>query len=69
MIVHIKNPKSSKNKKYLRTNKQLWFAGYKIKVQKSTAFLHTSNEQFIFETKKHNTIYISTQKRKKKKNT
>ena len=42
-------------------------AGQKIKVQKSTAFLYTSNEQFILETKKHNTIYISTQKRKKSK--
>ena len=42
-------------------------AGHKIKVQKSTAFLYTSNEQFILETKKHNTIYISRQKRKKSK--
>ena len=63
-----KKSQGIKNEKHPGINKGLYskIAGYKIKVQKSSTFLYTSNEQFTFEIKKHNTIYISTQKKKKK---
>ena len=45
-------PKKGKKKKKPPNNKQLYkFAGYKINLQKSIAFLYSSNEQVAFEIK------------------
>ena len=45
MILHIENPKVSTKKLLELTNEFSKVAGYKINIQKSVAFLYTSNYQ------------------------
>ena len=54
MILYIENPKDSTQKLLERINKFSKVAGYKINIQKSVAFLYTSNETLEKEYK--NTI-------------
>ena len=44
MTLHLENPKESIKKLLKLRNKFSKFAGYKVNVQKSVAFLYTSNE-------------------------
>ena len=58
-IVHVENPKElTKNCLELISNYNK-FAEYKVNLQKSVAFLYTSNLQVEFEIKNNN-IYIDT---------
>ena len=54
MILYIENPKDSSQKLLELINKFSKVAGYKINIQKSVAFLYTSNETLEKEYK--NTI-------------
>ena len=45
MILYIENPKDSTRKLLRLINEYSKVAGYKIKTQKSLAFLHTNNEK------------------------
>ena len=54
MILYIENPKDSTPKLLELINKFSKVAGYKINIQKSVAFLYTSNE--ILEKECKNTI-------------
>ena len=54
MILYIENPKDSTQKLLELINKFSKVAGYKINIQKSVAFLYTSNETLEKEYK--NTI-------------
>ena len=54
MILYLENPKDSTPKLLKLINKFSKVAGYKINIQKSVAFLYTSNE--TLEKKKKNTI-------------
>ena len=54
MILYIENPKDSTQKLLELINKFSKVAGYKINIQKSVAFLYTSNE--ILEKEYENTI-------------
>ena len=54
MILHIENPKDSTQKLLELIHKFSKVAGYKINIQKSVAFLYTSNE--ILEKEYKNTI-------------
>ena len=51
MILYIENPKDSTRKLLQLINEYLKVAGYKIKTQKSLAFLYTSNEKIEREIK------------------
>ena len=54
MILYIENPKDSTQKLLELINKFNKVAGYKMNIQKSVAFLYTSNE--ILEKEYKNTI-------------
>ena len=54
LILHIENPKDSTPKLLELINKFSKVAGYKVNIQKSVAFLYTSNE--ILEKEYKNTI-------------
>ena len=54
MILYIENPKDSTPKRLELIHKFSKVAGYKINIQKSVAFLYTSNE--ILEKESKNTI-------------
>ena len=54
MILHIENPKDSTQKLLELINKFSKVEGYKINIQRSVAFLYTSNE--ISEKEYKNTI-------------
>ena len=54
MILHIENPKESKQKLLELLNEFSKVAGYKINIQKSVAFLYTNSE--ILEKEYRNTI-------------
>ena len=54
MILYIENPKDSTPKLLELINQFSKVAGYKINIQKSVAYLYTSNE--IFEKEYKNTI-------------
>ena len=54
MILYIENPKDSTQKLLELINKFSKVAGYEINIQKSIAFLYTSNE--ILEKEYKNTI-------------
>ena len=45
MILYIENPKDSTRKVLELINEYSKFAGYKINIQKSLAFLYTNNER------------------------
>ena len=51
MIIYIENPKDSTQKLLELINKFSKVAGYKINIQKSVAFLYTSNETLEKEYK------------------
>ena len=52
MILYIENPRESTKKLLKLINEFSKIAGYKIIIQKSIVFLHTSNEQSENEIKK-----------------
>ena len=58
VILHIENPKDSTQKLLELINKFSKAAGYKINIQKSVAFLYTSNEKL--EKEYRNTIPFKT---------
>ena len=51
MILYIENPKDSTRKLLELINEYSKVAGYKIKTQKSLAFLYTNNEKIERESK------------------
>ena len=59
MILYIENRKDSTQKLLELINKFSKVAGYKINIQKSVAFLYTSNE--ILEKEYKNTIPFKTE--------
>ena len=54
MILYVENPKDSTQRLHELINKFSEVAGYKMNIQKSVAFLYTSNE--ILEKEYKNTI-------------
>jgi len=62
MILYIENPKESTRKLLELINEYRKVAGYKIKIQKSLAFLYTNNEKI--ETQGNNSIHHCNKKNK-----
>ena len=62
MILHIENPKDSTQKLLEQINKLSKVAEYKINIQKSVAFLYTSNETLEKEYRNTIPFKISPQK-------
>ena len=62
MILYIENPKDCTQKLLELINEFSKVAGYKINIQKSVAFLYTSNE--ILEEEYKNTIPFKTEPQK-----
>ena len=62
MILYIENPKDSTPKLLDLINKLSKGAGYKINIQKSVAFLYTSNETLEKEYKNTIPLKIAPQK-------
>ena len=60
MILYIENPKDSTRKLLELINDYSKFAGYKIKTQKSLAFLYTNNEKTEREIKETILFTIAT---------
>ena len=59
MILYIENPKNTTRKLLELINEHNKVAGYKIKTQKSLAFLYTNNEKSETEIKETNPFTIA----------
>ena len=62
MILYIENPKDSTRKLLELINEYSKFAGYKINIQKSIAFLYTNNERIEREIKETIPFTIATKR-------
>ena len=62
MILYIENPKDSTRKVLELINEYSKFAGYKINIQKSLAFLYTNNERIEREIKETIPFTIATKR-------
>jgi hypothetical protein len=63
MILYLKDPKNSTQKFLDNINSYRKLAGYKIKIEKSLAFLYTSNEQTEKEYMKKIPFTIASKKK------
>ena len=64
MILYIENPKDTTRKLLELNNEYSKFAGYKINMQKSLAFLYTNNEKTEREIKETSPFTIAMTRKK-----